>query len=67
MEQVSLLDLRKEKTVECCNIARAAKSSNKIAADGEKKFPAFVVRAKPCGCHGHVRKIISNQSGVTAR
>lgn len=42
MEQVLLLDLRKEKTGEYCNIARAAKSSNKTAADGEKKFPAIV-------------------------
>lgn len=42
MEQVLLLGLRKEKTVQCCNIARAAKSSNKIAAIGEQKFPAIV-------------------------
>ena len=42
MEQVLLLGLRKEKTVECCNIARAAKSSNRIAAIGEQKFPAIV-------------------------
>jgi hypothetical protein len=39
MKQVLLLGLRKEKTVECCNIAGAAKSLNKIAAVGEKKFP----------------------------
>lgn len=48
MKRVLLLDLRKEKTVECCNIARAAKSSNKIAAVDEKKFPAFVKVANAC-------------------
>jgi hypothetical protein len=42
MERVLLLGLRKEKTVGCCNIARAARSSNKIAAIGEQKFPAVV-------------------------
>jgi hypothetical protein len=42
MEQVLLLGLRKEKTVECCNIAREATSLNKIVATGEQKFPEIV-------------------------
>jgi hypothetical protein len=49
MERVLLLDLREEKAVGCCNIARVAKSWNKIAAIGEQKFPAIRERSKPCG------------------
>jgi hypothetical protein len=59
-----LLDLRKEKTVECCNIARAAMLSNKIAAVGEKKFPTIVKwqshllsgknKSKPVRCYDTV-------------
>jgi hypothetical protein len=56
MEQVSLLDLEKENTVECCNIATAARSLNKTAAIGEQKFPALSCQKKiePIRCYDTV-------------
>jgi len=57
MKQVLLSGLRKERTAECCNIARAAKSLNKIAAVGGQKFPAIVMSEKkiePIKCYDTV-------------